>query len=120
MKVQCEVETDVWRAARVFSLENGDTMGAVVTNALKEFLQDRVGPVKRGVVEEQDTAGRTRGKKAHRAVEAEAPEAVKVSNPSPATNLREGYGWCKGCGVEQVKLPAFLCKECRVEAGEDL
>lgn len=28
------------------------------------------------------------------------------------TELKAGYGWCKACRVEQVKLPKFLCGKC--------
>jgi len=39
----------------------------------------------RRVVEERDTTGRARGKRALRAVEADAPDSVQVSNPAPPT-----------------------------------
>lgn len=44
MKVQCDVEAGVWRLARVYALEDGRTLGAVVTCALQHYLQDRCGP----------------------------------------------------------------------------
>lgn len=42
----------------------------------------------------------------------ESKNAKPFTFPKEGKDLKEGYGWCKGCGVNQVKLPAFLCKEC--------
>lgn len=42
------------------------------------------------------------------------PDSLDVIGESLGKSaiLKDGYGWCKACGVEQVKLPNLLCRKC--------
>lgn len=101
MKVQCEVERDVWRAARVVALENGDTIGGVVTSALKEFLQDRVGPrLKASPVE------RKQPKEGSKVVGG-GLVGVEPSKSITAVSMdKQTEGWC------EVIRPTAKCRKC--------
>ncbi len=40
-------------------------------------------------------------------------EPPKPPAPSPQPELKDGYGWCRVCEKNQVKLPHFLCSTCQ-------
>ena len=127
MKVQITVDEQVWRRARIASFGMGKTLGDFVGLALSDLLHvvenerwrnptkesgKQVKLDNREVVE-VDTRGRAPGERARRAVEADAPKPVQVSNPALPTTLKEGFGWCLACKVNQVKLPGILCPDCK-------
>ena len=134
MKVQITVDEQVWRRARIASFGMGKTLGDFVGLALSDLLHvvenerwrnptkesgKQVKLDNREVVE-VDTRGRAPGERALRAVEADAPKPVQVSNPALPTiseelksDLKSGYGWCLACKVKQVKLPGILCPDCK-------
>jgi len=109
MKVQITVDEQVWRRARIASFGMGKTLGDFVEMAIRDLLH----VVDKREVVEVDTRGRAPGERARRAVEADAPKPVQVSNPALPTTLKEGFGWCLACKVNQVKLPGILCQDCK-------
>ncbi len=112
MKVQIsDIDESVWRRARVAALGSGQSMGEFVGTAVTVYLN-----------------GAVREKPGDNTVRIQPPKPTKTSptpistptNTAPVPELKEGYGWCKGCGVNPVKLPGLLCKECQKEAGEKI
>ncbi len=43
----------------------------------------------------------------------EPPVSIISSQSTFKEELKEGYGWCRVCNVEQVKLPGFMCPKCK-------
>ena len=63
MKIQCDVEEQVWRSARVYALEKGLTMGEVVVEGLGRVLGEQT-PVRGAepvIKVAPEVAGRTAG-----------------------------------------------------------
>ena len=124
VKAQFDVDKVLWGKVRIAALGEGKTIGDLLGPVLdKEFGHTRErssvasssksGVTRRAAMEEKDDGSA-------RPVQQTGDAINGGSTPSTGATLKDGHGWCKGCGVNQVKLPAFLCKECRVEAGEDL
>lgn len=107
MKVQITVDEEVWRKAKAHAAMNDMTLGEVVCEGIGLVIT----PVEMKV-----------GKVVLAPVTPTTPISAPKKAPVVETmkELKEGFGWCRGCGKKMVELPAFLCKECRVEAGEDL
>lgn len=90
--VRFELEPDIHRRFKVWAMESGYTM----QGAFDEWVESKVGLVKTPVSP----------------VSVARKVAVEESRKASDMGLKEGYGWCMGCKVEQVKLPGVLCKEC--------
>lgn len=97
MKVQINVDEQLWRSARVAALTSGESMGEFVGRCLKKMMS---GSARMN----SEVTGKS---ERDRQMEESPPEKVNPSN-----QLKEDHGWCKVCGVRQVKLPGLLCKEC--------
>lgn len=101
--VKAELEDEVHRGFKMWAAGRGVSM----SEAIQSWVRDAVFPpvdLKIGKV----------------SLSAHPPAPLAKPKRIPDTVLKEGFGWCKGCGVGQVKLPGMLCDKCRKEAGEDL
>ena len=107
--VRVKMSSELHRKFRRWAFDNSTTMQSALVGAAESMCNGK--DHKREVVE-VDTRGRAPGERALRAVEADAPKPVQVSNPALPTTLKEGYGWCLACKVKQVKLPSILCPSC--------
>ena len=108
--VRVKMSSELHRKFRRWAFDNSTTMQSALMGAAESMCNGK--EYKREVVE-VDTRGRAPGERALRAVEADAPKPVQVSNPALPTTLKDGHGWCLACKVKQVKLPGILCPDCK-------
>ena len=80
--VRVKMSSELHRKFRRWAFDNSTTMQSALVGAAESMCNGK--DHKREVVE-VDTRGRAPGERALRAVEADAPKPVQVSNPAPPT-----------------------------------